>query len=244
MSRAHKNAPARRSYTSPLRASQRDATRRAIAEAAYELLRVSPDELTVPAIAVRAGVSVPTVNRHFSSRQALLEGVVAHIDSLGDNGAPREDVDPASFFGSGLGPLVHGLFSRFAAIGMPAGATSAAIMELRSKVTIPRRRRIADEAIAKILPGLTEPHRTWLSDLLVVLLSSSMVHTMQSYLALSPEESAMRMHWLLSILFAETKRMSEAGRTGRVEGRAPGARSGPGRASGSKRTTRKKGDRT
>ena len=245
MSRAHKKAPARRSYTSPLRASQRDATRRAIAQAAYELLRLSPDELTVPAIAARAGVSVPTVNRHFGSRQALLEGVVAHVDSLGDGGAPRADLDPATYFGAGLEPLVRQLFTRFSSVAMPlGGSTTAAIMELRSKVTIPRRRRFTDDAIAKMLPGLEEPHRTWLSDLLVVLLSSSMVHTMQSYLGLSADESATRMHWLLSILFAETQRMSEAGRTGAVEGRALGPRSGPGRAGGSKRRTRIKGDRT
>jgi len=243
MSKAHEKAQSRRSYSSPLRASQRDATRRAIAQAAYELLRISPDELTVPAIAARAGVSVPTVNRHFGSRQALLEGVVAHIDSLADTGPRGADIDPATFFGSGLERLVRDLFSRFAAMGMPAGTTSAAIMELRSKVTIPRRRRITDEAISKIQPGLAEPHRTWLSDLLVVLLSSSMVHTMQGYLGLSADESATRMHWLLSILLAETKRMSETGRSG-AEGRTAGPRSGPTRAVGSKRTTRKKGDRT
>lgn len=220
---------ARRAYTSPLRASQRDATRRAIVGAAYELIRTSPEELTVPAIAARAGVSVPTVNRHFPSRQALLEGIVAHLDALSVAG-PKPNLTPEAFFGAGLGELVRELFARFSCVGMPPGA-HAAISELRARVTIPRRRKLTDDAIARVLPTLREPHRTWLSDLIVVVLSSSMVGTMQSYLGHPPEENAKRVEWMLTAVFAEARRLAEsppewaraAGRARHRKRSAPGA---------------------
>lgn len=114
-------------------------------------------------------------------------------------------------------------------------------MELRSKVTIPRRRRLTDDAIEKVLPALGEPHRTWLSDLVVVLLSSSMAHTFTSYLGLSGAESAKRVHWLLATLFTEARRMSEARAGGDATGRAPKR---PGRSARKpKKPSKKKGDR-
>lgn len=219
MSKARESSD-RRTYKSPLRSSQRDATRRAIVSAAYELIRSSPESLTVPAIAARAGVSVPTVNRHFPSRQALHEGVVAHLDALAEVG-PKPDLAPEDVFGAGLGPLTRELFVRFAAVGMPPG-THAAISELRARVTIPRRRKLTDDAIARVLPTLREPHRTWLSDLVVVVLSSSMVGTMQSYLGHPPEENARRVEWMLATLFAEARRLAEGAepKSTRAAGRA------------------------
>lgn len=221
----------RRSYTSPLRSSQRDATRRAIVSAAYELIRSSPDSLTVAAIAARASVSVPTVNRHFPSRQALLEGVVQHIDGLVEAG-PKPEMSAEEFFGEGLGKLTRELFVRFAAVGMPPG-THAAISELRTRVTIPRRRKLTDDAIARVLPTLREPHRTWLSDLVVVVLSSSMVGTMQSYLGHPPAENAKRVEWMLATLFAEARRLAEGDET--TSTRAAGRAKRPTRASEKRR---------
>lgn len=205
MSKARQKT-ARRSYESPLRASQRDATRHAIVAAAHALMRSSPDQLTVPAIAARAGVSVPTVNRHFPSRQALLEGVVAHLDATARIGS-REDLAPDDFFGPGLSEMLRQHFVHFAAVGVPIGA-NAAIAELRSKVTIPRRRKLVDDVIAHDLPTLAEPHRTWLSDLVVVTFSSAMVATMQSYLGHAPEENAKRVEWLLRALMRDAERLA------------------------------------
>ena len=196
--------PTKRRYESPLRAAQRESTRQAIVAAAHALLKTAPDELTVAAIAARAGVSVPTVNRHFPSRQALLEGIVAHLDA--ETGLePSAPEDPSTYFTTGLEPLLREMCAKFSGVTLPS-PTNAVLGELRSKVTIPRRRRLTDDAIARLLPDLGEPHRTWLSDLLVVLLSSSMVHTMQSYLGLPPEESAARMQWLVSALLADAER--------------------------------------
>jgi len=218
----------RRAYASPLREAQREATKRQIVEAAHALLSEPRAELTVPVLAARAGVSVPTVHRHFPSRQALLEGVVAHLDSLGER--TQQHVDPADFFGPARAAILQDVFSRFSLLVPPVGA-SAALTELRSRVTIPRRRRLVDEGIARALPTLPEPHRTWLSDLSVVLVSSAMVQTMTSYLGHSAEENAARMDWLLGALIAEARRIAETS-------------SRPGREAKGRATRRKRGDRT
>lgn len=203
----HRESAAKRAYSSPLRDAQREATRRAILEAAGALLQSPDGELTVAAIAARAGVSVPTVNRHFPTRQALLEGVAGFLDAR-SFGAPPKDLDPARILTTDLRPMVQALFRGFAHLAGTPLAT-AAVLELRGKVTIPRRRKLAEDAMEASLPGLREPHRTWLADLLVVLVSSSMVATMQGYLGLPPEESAKRLEWLLEALVADARARSE-----------------------------------
>ena len=87
-----------RTYSSPLREQQVQRTRDLILDALTDLLGELPaDEITTRAIAARAGVSQPTVYRHFPDRNALLEGlgeriltaiaasgVDAHLTSLDD----------------------------------------------------------------------------------------------------------------------------------------------------------------
>jgi AcrR family transcriptional regulator len=64
------------------RTAQLDRTRQAIIEAALEIFtsEADPGELTMQAVADRAGVSHRTVYRHFVDRQALIDAVGRHID--------------------------------------------------------------------------------------------------------------------------------------------------------------------
>lgn len=72
-----------RSYSSPLRESQAQRTRDLILDALTELLAELPaDEITTREIADRAGVSQPTVYRHFPDRNALLEGLGDRIVAI------------------------------------------------------------------------------------------------------------------------------------------------------------------
>lgn len=66
----------RRQYSSALRDEQAEQTRDRILAALGELLAGGElDELSFPAIAKHAGVSVPTVYRYFPNRKALFEGI-------------------------------------------------------------------------------------------------------------------------------------------------------------------------
>lgn len=72
-----------RTYSSPLRESQAQRTRDLILDALTDLLGEQPsDEITTREIADRAGVSPPTVYRHFPDRSALLDGLTGRIDAL------------------------------------------------------------------------------------------------------------------------------------------------------------------
>ena len=69
-----------RPYSSPLRDSQVQRTRDLILDALTELLSELPsDQISTREIAQRAGVSQPTVYRHYPDRQALLEGLADRV---------------------------------------------------------------------------------------------------------------------------------------------------------------------
>jgi AcrR family transcriptional regulator len=54
---------------------------RAILKAAGDIIRVDPHSLTIPAVAERSGLSVPTVYRYFSSAEELLGSYMAEVDA-------------------------------------------------------------------------------------------------------------------------------------------------------------------
>jgi AcrR family transcriptional regulator len=66
----------KRSYDSPLRRAQAAGTRDRILEAVSELVAAGAiGELTVPAVAARAGVTVRTVYRHFPTRADMVDAM-------------------------------------------------------------------------------------------------------------------------------------------------------------------------
>src|ERR687891_2320278 len=61
-------------YSSPLRDEQKQRTHERILEAAAEqLLEEGLEELSLPRAAQRARVSVPTIYRHFPTKEALMQ---------------------------------------------------------------------------------------------------------------------------------------------------------------------------
>ena len=75
------NKSASRTYISPLRAEQMERTHERILEAAAEqLLEEGLEELSLPRAAQRARVSVPTIYRHFSSKEALMQELTDWVE--------------------------------------------------------------------------------------------------------------------------------------------------------------------
>src|SRR5687768_6052524 len=83
-------AASARAYSSTLRAEQAEQTRERIVQAAVDLLSAGDaGDLSMNDVAARAGVSVRTVYRNFSTRDELLDGVVGWIgDRLGNRVGP------------------------------------------------------------------------------------------------------------------------------------------------------------
>lgn len=71
-----------RKYNSPLREQRATETRESILEAALKLLAEGASKMTIPAVAKEAGVSVPTVYRHFSSKEDLEDGLAEYVRDL------------------------------------------------------------------------------------------------------------------------------------------------------------------
>lgn len=108
-----------RSYDSPLRERQAAATRRAILQAAAELiLRDGLADFSMQAVADRAEVSAGTVYYHFPSRQAVLDGLHGWVTEQMEQRQlqidPRDIVDVPG--------RIAAIFEAFDEIGAPARA--------------------------------------------------------------------------------------------------------------------------
>ncbi len=73
-----------RKYSSPAREAQASATRERILAATVAVIGEGIATLSIPAVARRAEVSVPTVYRYFPDKEALLDATATHVrDRLG-----------------------------------------------------------------------------------------------------------------------------------------------------------------
>src|SRR5918994_612500 len=136
-----------------LRAAQAQTTRARILEATVSVMARGVATVSIPGGAREAGVSVPSVNRHFGTKGDLLAAVFPHVvRSAGlDELVPPRSIDE-------LGNGVRALFERIDSAGdlARAAAASPAAEEVR-RVDMPARlemsRRLADSIVPKLTPG-------------------------------------------------------------------------------------------
>jgi AcrR family transcriptional regulator len=95
----------KRPYRMRARAEATEATRRKILDAAEAAAfdELAADQITLAAVAKRAGVSVQTVLRHFDSREGLFVAVLVH---LSEQMAGDRDVEPGADVAAVVGVLV------------------------------------------------------------------------------------------------------------------------------------------
>ena len=70
---------ATRNYSSPAREAQTLATREKILDATIAVIGEGIALLSIPAVAERAGVSIPTVYRYFPDKEVLVEAAAVHV---------------------------------------------------------------------------------------------------------------------------------------------------------------------
>src|SRR4051794_7734687 len=84
MGRVNASSVAKRTYHSPLRRAQAEATRARILDAALELFAEQGYAATaVSAVAARAGVAPETIYSSFGTKRGLIDGLIARVDAEG-----------------------------------------------------------------------------------------------------------------------------------------------------------------
>ncbi|HEX2884169.1 MAG TPA: helix-turn-helix domain-containing protein [Candidatus Limnocylindria bacterium] len=191
-----------RTYRSKLRADQAEETRRRILDALVEVMAGGVASVSIPAVARRAGVSVPTVYRHFGSKRALFAALYPHVVY---RGAMERLPLPDSL--DGLGPGLRRQFAHLDAIGdveraamlSPAGA-EARRSNMPSRIE--RTRRLTDA----IVPAGSTIDRERLTRLLVILTGGAAFRTWRDDLGCSPDEAADDVEWAIRTLIDASAR--------------------------------------
>ena len=194
------NSPAR-AYRSNLRAEQADETRTRILEATLRLLADGVASLSIPAVARDAGVSVPTIYRHFGRKSDLLAALYPHVaKGLGVDQVP----DPASV--GEVRDAVRAIFDRLDALDdLTRAAMASPGADAVRHATMPRRferiRRLGDS----IEPKLADADLDRITRLLVILTSSSSLRTWRDHLGSSVDEAADDVDWVLRAAIAAAR---------------------------------------
>jgi|SRR5687767_6653288 AcrR family transcriptional regulator len=185
-----------------LRAAQAVATQARILEATVAVMARGVASVSIPAVAREAGVSVPTVYRHFGTKSDLLAAVFPHVMRRAglDEVVPPRSIDE-------LGQGVRALFERVDSAGdlARAAAASPAAEEVR-RVDMPARlemsRRIADSIVPKLAPA----DRDRIARLLTILVSASALRVWRDHLGSSVEEAANDVEWVIGAAIAASTR--------------------------------------
>jgi AcrR family transcriptional regulator len=183
-------------YVSRVRRERMAETRNRILDGLVDTLAKGVAELSIPAVARAAGVSVPTVYRHFATKSALVDALGPHI--AGKLGFGTSDLPHSP---QELVALVRDFYRR--AGGLDKGLQVLAASELGRSLrqpALPYRLKMIEDALAPATRGLDEADRTRLRDVVVLLTSSAMMRACQDYLGLSGDEAADRVTWAVLAL--------------------------------------------
>jgi AcrR family transcriptional regulator len=190
------NVKTRRRYSSDLRDEQVEATKTRILDALVQTMGDGVAGLSVPAVAREAGVSVPTVYRHFGSKQGLMAALGPYVS--GKAGLiPREL--PASV--DELEPMARELFRNLASLDLTLRAAMASDLGWEARrAGMPARLQVIGELVDRLAPDLAEPHRARLVKLSLILMATPTFHAYHDYLDLGPDDAASLVSWAISTL--------------------------------------------
>ena len=193
--------PEARSYESPLRAEQRERTRARILEMAIELLADEGlEELKIPPLAQKAGVSVRTVYVHYPTKDALLEAIAELLDErVGAITFPKRADDLPAF--------TAGVFEGFDRDEKVF--TAAARTKPGREVSARRRgKRVEDleAALATELSGLDPLARRQALAAMYVVFGVTSWRAMKDYFGLTGPQAGEAAAWAIGAMLRELRR--------------------------------------
>jgi len=184
-----------RAYDSELRAEQADATRRRILDALVRTMGRGVAALSIPAVAREAGVSVPTVYRHFKSKAALVAALSPHL--VGRTGLMGPDL----IENADLPTMVREMYRRNA--GMDAEVRAALASELGQETRrrmMPQRVALARKTLGERVPGLTGDELDRMTRVFLILTSSATMRAFEDYLGVDASQAANDVAFVVEIL--------------------------------------------
>lgn len=197
--------PARRSYQSDLRAEQAEATRTRILDATLRVMARGLASVSIPAVAAEAGVSVPTVYRHFGTKHDLLTALYPH--GMRQAGAELPAI-PRS-----LDDLRDGVRALFGGVDsmddLARAALASPAAEEARKATMPRRLAVMRQLADAFAPDLGAAERARIARLLTVLMNSSALRVWRDHLGSSVDEAADDVDWFVRAAIAASKAKSQ-----------------------------------
>lgn len=194
-----------RPYRSQLREAQTEETRARILDATLGVMRTGLASLSVPAVAREAGVSVPTVYRHFRTKAELLAAIYPHaarrtgMDTITDARSLEE-----------LRPMIRAIVERLDELDDATRAlmASPAAAEVRHATIAPRYERV-HRLTDSIAPDLPKVDRDRITRLLVVLTASASLRMWRDHLGLSADEIADEIDWIVRKAISADKRKTD-----------------------------------
>ncbi len=191
MTRISKSEP--RPYDNQLRTQQAEETKGRILDAAVRVMARGVATLSIPAVAREAGVSVPTIYRHFGTKQDLLAAVYPHVvQRSGLNSlVPPRTID--ELWDGARAYFEHVEAYDDIARAAMASPAAAEVRQLSMRNRVKIFRRVADS----IEPRLVEADRDRIARILVVLTASSSIRMWRDHLGMSVDEAAGDLEWLV-----------------------------------------------
>lgn len=196
---------ATRQYRSELRTEQAEETRERILDAAGRVMATGVASMSIPAVAREAGVSVPTVYRHFGTKADLLAELYPHVvrraglDRLPDPTSVRE-----------LRTTLRAAFERLDALEDLSRAALASpfadeVRHATMQSRFARIRKLGDS----IEPPLSPEDQDRITRLLVILTSSTALRTWRDHLGASVDDAADDIEWFLNAAIASAHRTTD-----------------------------------
>jgi AcrR family transcriptional regulator len=195
------NSASGREYRSELRARQAEETRARILDATVRVIAGGLPYVSIPAVAREAGVSIPTVYRHFGTKRGLLAAVYPHSVSR----AGLDKIQPPGSIDE-LRAGMRAYFDRLESFDDLARAAMAspASQEVRA-LNMPDRLAIFRRVADSIVPRPSEVDRDRIARLLIVLTASSSVRLWRDQLGASVDEAADDVDWVIDAVIASAK---------------------------------------
>jgi AcrR family transcriptional regulator len=192
--------PRKRTYQSALRDERSEDTRQRILDGLIRTMARGISGLSVPAVAEEAGVSVPTVYRHFRTKGEL-------VAALGPYLGEKSRLMRVPDLSNGIGALIREIYTQHGALDPDMRAAMASDLggEVRRRM-MPRRIAMIHDALATLVPHAPPDELDRLTRVVLILGATPTIRAFEEYLGRAPAEAADDVAWALETILGSLRR--------------------------------------